>query len=220
MGTSSRVILADKLAYALWGQAVSEDELAPGGLDELTAAARRSRLRQEALALLVLFDEVIVPPTGGGVFSVPRLEDAGVLTVLPEADLAIEKDFQESGWYRSRDQAAFRSMLERTFPLRPLVLDYLMKQDVELVSTLARSLCHTRRTIYNSMLDFAYHFAVDDADALARNLLTQELPEHIVNMFLIGLQEQEPRDGLNGFETATVAADWFARRHGWVLFGR
>lgn len=214
----SKVVLGSQIDLALVGQASIDGFLSPGASEDLTNLGRKIRNKQEALALLVLFDKVILPDISGGSYEIPILEREGILQVDRDEQLLV-KDFAGSDWYRNRDPDVFIRVLDRTVSVRPLVLEYLARRRSKFVDLLAQSLGRTRKEIINFLIDLAHAHYLGDKDRLKTNPIVRESPSSFVRIVRKALNSQPPRDGLNSVDVILFGAaqagallDYYIRR--------
>jgi hypothetical protein len=214
----SKVVFGTQLDLALVGQAALDGFLSPGSDESLTNVGRKMRNKQEALALLVLFDKVVLPDLSGINCEIPILEREGILQVHRD-EHPLVRDFVESDWYRKRDPNIFTRVLDRTVNVRPLVLEYLARRGrSEFVDTLARTLGSTRKEAFNSLIDFAHSHYLGDQGRLKSNLIVQTLPPDLVKEFRKGLAANHRETALTPLTQSSLGL--LTRVHFWsIMFG-
>lgn len=201
----SKVILGTDVDLALVGQAAIDGLLVDGSDGSLTPIARKKRNKQEALSLLVLFDNLVLTDLAGGNYHIPILEQEGILSVSQEQNLLV-KDFEDSDWYGNRNRDAFIKALDRTVAVRPLVLEYLTRRKDKFVQSVADALDSTRKETLNAIIDFAHSHYLKDRSRLQSNPLYQKLPPDLIKLFRGKLNRERDRDGLNAIDTIIFGA--------------
>lgn len=153
------VIAADHVRAGLIGQASLDGLLAPGADQGVERHCRRSRGKQEALALLVLFDKVMyIDSSDKHPLCVPELEELGAVERI---HLSFPFRLATGDVPRPADERLHPAlpMLERVNDLRPLVVDALMKRPGDnVIKELVEELKAPRREVYNLMIDLALNY--------------------------------------------------------------
>lgn len=201
----SKVVLGSQIDLALVGQAAMDGFLAPGAAEDLTNLGRKMRNKQEALSLLVLFDQVILPDATGGNYEIPILEREGILQIHRGERLLL-KDFEGSDWQRNRDPEISVRVLDRTVSVRPLVLEYVARRSIEFVNEAAPLLGFTRKELINSIIDLAHFHYLGDKDRLKTNPIVQALPSSFIKDIRKGLKSQPPSDNINPIDVILIGA--------------
>ncbi len=158
------VLLLDKYLSSFIGQASREGLLSPGSNKHLEKQFRKSStVREDCLALVVLFDHVLVPDYGGN-FHIPIMEDAGLLrTLVPES---VKRDTSPAAT-RSEGYRRRAEMLEQCAALRPLVLNWIgKKRATPFEREFMRPMGISRKELYDGMLAHALAFYRRDRKGL------------------------------------------------------
>lgn len=149
------VVMDSSLACELREQAFSEGllegELGPD------RSIGRSDLRQQTLALLLLFDEVHIINRDGDA-RIPLLEESGVLYSHEGSEPIPELS--------DRDER-IATLLVQTEDVRPFILNALLQVRLKVPDYLAETTGHTRRTIYNILIGYLQAYFASDKDGLA-----------------------------------------------------
>jgi hypothetical protein len=157
-----KVIIADSLKASLLGQASKEGLIGKGSDKNLEKSFRRSRYKQEALSLLILFDKILLPDFETD-FHIPSLEEDDIVNVIS---------------MKYKDISDPLARLERTVPTRPFVLNKLMsKRDDKFWRFMSNILQVSRRNLYNGALDYFLAYYRNDDVAMRENLLSQILTD-------------------------------------------
>jgi hypothetical protein len=162
-----KVVLADQIAGALREQGLLEGLTQSEDLKSRGSSSEK-KLRQRALAFLVLFDEVVLTSSFVGVenkeaahWTIPILEDAGIASTASVDASPL--------WHENRSLAALADSLGKTRDVRPFLLNELCKGGAlqpfpKFADFLATEYEMSERTAYNAILDFAVATVESDAD--------------------------------------------------------
>jgi hypothetical protein len=174
---SSRVIVIDKLASSLIGQAWKEGLLIAD--KDYPISTRGSRSVQDALSLLVLFDQVLLPVEYREVLDIPFLREHGVLETCP----------YNLGPTHHTSNTPLLETLEDYEWVEPLVLNKLMSnryknRGEEFDSLMADAVQVSRRALYHLIIRYAIAFYGQDEKSVRENPLYNVLPSDLREQLL------------------------------------
>lgn len=167
-----QVIVIDRATHELLGQAAREKLLHIDDADpettELVQRFRRLRCSQDTLALLVLFDQVVLASTIENI-DIPRLQMCGALTVAP-VDIVSPTLITDEIRGTSGMNGLMRR-IEATELLRPLVIEYAIRRArspefFRFVSKVAR---YPLRSLISSVLDYVVALHQNDGAGIETN---------------------------------------------------
>jgi hypothetical protein len=173
----SRVLLADSLAWHIFSAAAQEHLLFTRPGEAEAPRAHSSSARQRALALLVLFDKVLVHEFGEGTFRLPDLENDGIVEVIAACEPLSDVRPVRSSWRRgplSRRGKPPRSLLQTVRIIeeeKPLVVERVVKAPSEFDREVAHALGVTRRAFIEALLDYALALVKGDTATMEQSML-------------------------------------------------
>lgn len=180
-----QVLLTDRLAWEFFGLAAGERLLYRRDPGTDPPPARQGSSAQKSLALLVLFDQVVLHDFGADEFRVPELESEGIVKVIAKSRPSDPVRPLKTNWRRgplakrSRPPASLLRSLRRISEERPFVVErWLASSPTSFESYLAKALKVSRRRYVNALLDYGIACATGDVAALDDNLL-HRLPKEL-----------------------------------------
>jgi len=205
----TRVILADKIAWELFGLAARERMLYSLDADESTPTPKRGAVSQRALSFLVLFDSVIIHDFSTGAFRIPDLEGEGILQVIAREQPARPVEPLRTRWRlgplrkRRRPPASLLRSLRLFKEERVLVIDRLLSVRSDWERSLANALGISRRAFLNAFFDYALA-CVEGDQVVLRDTILNRLPDDILAHWTSRLFDFRPEDELMDEFTAKV----------------
>ena len=205
----TRVLLTDKIAWALFGLAARERMLYSSDAKESTPTLKRGAVSQRALSFLVLFDSVITHDFSNGAFRIPDLEGEGILQVIAREQPARAVAPLRTRWRlgplrnRRRPPVSLLRSLRLFKEERALVIDRLLSVRSDWERSLATALGISRRDFLNAFFDYALA-CVEGDQVILRDTILNRLPDDILAHWTSRLFDFRLEDELMDEFTAKV----------------
>jgi len=185
----NEVLLADGMAWTLFGLAQQEGLLYTKKGEGFSGRPPSERDKQAVLSLFVLFDKLIVHDYthDTGTYRFPDLEREGMLEVIAAFESSERPVPLESSWKpskfdpRLKAPRSHRQSLALVRDYKPLIIDRLMSASATYDATIAVKLNISRRVYYSELLDLAIGYVTGNTTLLRTNLIEQKLSRRFLN---------------------------------------
>jgi hypothetical protein len=182
------VLLADGMAWALFGLAQKEGLLYTSNGESFPGHYLKSKDRQAVLSLIILFDKLVVHDLSpnSGTFRLPDLEKSGVLEIVATDEPLTKPAPIKSSWKpskfdpRQKPPVSLRQNLALIREYEPLVIDRLMSVASKFDSSVANGLHISRRAYLHEFFDLATNYLAGNTKLLRQNVLEQTLPSDLL----------------------------------------
>lgn len=181
----TRVLLADKVAWELFGLAARERLLYRFEPQDNAPIAKRGAVSERALSLLVLFDKITVHDFSEGSYRIPDLENEGIIEIIARGNPTQRVRPLRTHWKegplrnRRRPPASLLRSLRLLKEERTLVIDRLLSVRSDWQRSLASALGLSRRAFLIAFFEYALACVEGDNEVLRKSILNR-LPDDML----------------------------------------